>query len=249
MLKRLSLYTLLLCLVPIFAWISGWHWQGDEEITNFDHFLYWLTETSTAPYALMTCGVFALLFFPFAKTKNQWIFIVLVLAFSTVITQGVKTGLKHVFAEPRPYVEQLAQDSGASAEYFYDQTKAQRKIIVNNYYTSKAETPTWLVKHRMEEVSYSFPSGHTIFAVSWLLLVAGFMRLLNDTSIKAKIFVFLTALWAVLMLISRLRLGMHYPIDLLVSALISWGLHCALFIFLEKKQFFAKDFAPRCLLK
>ena len=62
MLTRLSLYTLLLCLVPFFAWIFNWQWQGDAALTQFDYFLYWLTETGSAPYALITCGLFALLF-------------------------------------------------------------------------------------------------------------------------------------------------------------------------------------------
>ncbi|QIM68813.1 MULTISPECIES: phosphatase PAP2 family protein [Basfia] len=241
MLKRLSLYTLLLCLVPIFVWISGWHWQGDAALTQFDYFLYWLTETGSSPYAIITCGVFALLFFPFAKTKKQWVAVVAIMAVSMVVTQGLKTGLKHVFAEARPYVVELAANSDISTEYFYDQTKEQRQSIVTDYYSSRAETPGWLVEHRENEVSYSFPSGHTIFAVSWLLLAAGFFRLLGQTSSGAKILLILTALWAFLMLVSRLRLGMHYPLDLLISTLIAWVLHCALFVFLEKKRLFPRD--------
>lgn len=34
------------------------------------------------------------------------------------------------------------------------------------------------------------------------------------------------------MLISRLRLGMHYPIDLFVSTLISWVFHIIVFVWI-----------------
>ncbi len=46
------------------------------------------------------------------------------------------------------------------------------------------------------------------------------------------------------MLISRLRLGMHYPIDLFTSSLIAFLINLALFVWfvpwLESKKWFAK---------
>lgn len=46
---------------------------------------------------------------------------------------------------------------------------------------------------------------------------------------------FLAILWAGAMLVSRLRLGMHYPIDLFASSLIAWLFHLILFIVVVPK--------------
>lgn len=238
MLKRLSIYTLLLCLVPAITWFLGWQWQGDSHVTAFDHFLYFLTETGSVPYAVLTCGVFALLFYPIIPQRRRWMLAVSIMALSMVVTQGVKSGLKTVFAEPRPFIQQIADNSDVSTDYFYDQSRDERGMIVLQYYADKADTPSWLVHHRAEETGYSFPSGHTIFAVSWLLLTVGFLYLFAARSLKAKLLLGFMAIWSVLMLVSRLRLGMHYPIDLLISTLIAWALHCGLFFILEKKGIF-----------
>ena len=60
-LKGLSLYTLFLCLVPFFVWGFAYHWHGNNQLMEWDYWLYLLTETGSVPYALITCGVFALL--------------------------------------------------------------------------------------------------------------------------------------------------------------------------------------------
>ena len=62
MFKRLSLYTLFLCLVPFFVWGFAYHWHGNNQLMEWDYWLYLLTETGSVPYALITSGVFALLF-------------------------------------------------------------------------------------------------------------------------------------------------------------------------------------------
>lgn len=241
MLKRLSLYTFLLCLVPIFVWIFSWAWAGDNHLTQFDHFLYWLTETGSVPYALITCGVFSLLFYPIFPNRKKWILGVCVMALSVIITQGVKTIAKTAFAEPRPFIVELTEKSGISSDYFYDKTRDEREVIVNQYYSSQSETPTWLAHHRENETGYSFPSGHAIFAAAWLLLAVGFTEFYGRCRTASKLLVAGTLIWAVLMLVSRLRLGMHYPIDLFASILIAWIVHGVIFTFLAKKAIFIKE--------
>ena len=48
------------------------------------------------PYALITCGVFALLFRFLFENRKQWIMGVVVMGLSVLSTQVIKTGLKTV---------------------------------------------------------------------------------------------------------------------------------------------------------
>ncbi|BFU59337.1 phosphatidylglycerophosphatase B [Rodentibacter sp. JRC1] len=236
MFKRLSLYTLLLCLVPFFMWAFSYQWNGNSQLIEADYWLYLLTETGSVPYALITCAAFALIFGFLFKNRKQWFLGVMVMAFAVVATQGVKTGLKAVFKEPRPFTVYLAEQTHTNAENFYKNDRSQRALIARDFYSKQADTPTWLVKHYENETGYSFPSGHTIFAATWLMLAVGFTQLLGNRTWKAKLLVGAMALWSVLMLVSRVRLGMHYPIDLLISTLSAWIICMIIFGFLQKKR-------------
>ncbi|OOF40793.1 phosphatidylglycerophosphatase [Rodentibacter rarus] len=236
MFKRLSLYTLLLCLVPFFMWVFSYQWHGNAQLVEADYWLYLLTETGSVPYALITCGVFALMFRFLFKSRKQWILGVAVMAFSVVATQAVKTGLKAVFKEPRPFTVYLAEQTNRTPENFYANDRTQRAVIAKDFYSTQPDTPAWLVKHYEDETGYSFPSGHTIFAATWLMLAVGFTQLLGHRSWQAKLLVGSMALWSLLMLISRVRLGMHYPIDLLVATLFAWLINLIIFSFLQKKR-------------
>lgn len=238
MLKRLSLYTLLLCLAPIFTWIFPWHWHGDLEPTQFDYALYWLTETGSVPYAAITCVVFALLYFLMIQNKKQGILVIVLMAVSVISMQVIKEGMKALFAEPRPFVTELAEKSGISTEMFYAEERDQRKEIVLNYYKDKPQIPDWIVKHHSDETGYSFPSGHSIFAAGWLMLAVGFGKLLAYQQPRLSLLTGVITLWAILMLISRLRLGMHYPIDVLISTLIAWLFHLIFFTVLQNRRIF-----------
>lgn len=246
MLKRLSLYTLLLCIVPFFAWIFGWQWQAHDVMTGYDYALYFLTESGSAPYGIITCGVLALCFYPLFEYKKQWVIAVLIMAFVVFLTQGIKSGLKNVFTEPRPYISSMLAQTDMSAETFYQQERKQRAQVVQAFYQENTTVPSWLKAHYEKEVGYSFPSGHTIFAASWLFLAVGFCQLSRQGKKRKKILIAGVAIWAVLMLISRLRFGMHYPIDLLTSILLAFVIHIAIFCFLQKKAIFINNGEIKC---
>ncbi len=236
MFKRLSLYTLLLCLVPFFMWGFSYQWNGNSQLIEADYWLYLLTETGSVPYALITCAVFALIWGFLFKNRKQWFLGVMVMAFAVVATQALKTGLKAVFKEPRPFTVYLAEQTHTNAENFYKNDRSQRALIARDFYSTQTDTPAWLVKHYENETGYSFPSGHAIFAATWLMLAAGFTQLLGNRSWKAKLLMGAMAVWSLLMLVSRVRLGMHYPIDLLVSILSAWVISMIIFGFLQKKR-------------
>lgn len=61
---------------------------------------------------------------------------------------------------------------------------------------------------------YSFPSGHTLHAVMFTLIAIAWFPLLGAVLIP----------FALLVALSRIVLGLHYPTDVLVGGLIGWGL-------------------------
>lgn len=59
--KRTTVGAALLLVMPLAAWISGWHWQPEEE-SRWLKVLFWVTETVTQPWGIIThtllCGWF-----------------------------------------------------------------------------------------------------------------------------------------------------------------------------------------------
>lgn len=211
-------------LIPVVTWLANWQWSLAIQYPEygFDYFLFLITETGSVPYAIATCVIFTLLLAWVVRKRYSLFFVIAICIASMVATQGLKTAMKSTFQEPRPFVSALFEDKSVD---FYKLTREQRGLAV----TEKIGTQqNFVTAHQAKEVGYSFPSGHTIFAVSWLLLVVGFcLNMRGQAVVFAHIF---AIIWAALMLISRLRLGMHYPIDLFISSLLAFLTNLALFV-------------------
>lgn len=236
MIKKLSFLTFLMLLVPLITWAIGWKWTfggADYLVFDVDYWLFLLTETGSVPYALITCVLFMLWVMWLTRKRYSWLLVGFICASSVVGTQIIKEGAKAVFKEPRPFVTEMFQ---GQTEQFYALSKPEQKEAVKKV----AVSDNFAVEHQVGELGYSFPSGHTIFSVSWMLVFGGFLfGLRGQAVIFAQIF---AISWTALMLISRLRLGMHYPIDLFVSTLIAWIFHIIVFgwvvPYLEKRKLF-----------
>ncbi|WP_207626875.1 phosphatase PAP2 family protein [Photorhabdus stackebrandtii] len=64
--------------------------------------------------------------------------------------------------------------------------------------------PQWQLTHWKSETGYAFPSGHTLFAASWALLLVGVLW-----SRRCSILSTIVTAWATSVLISKMALGMH----------------------------------------
>ena len=73
------------------------------------------------------------------------------------------------------------------------------------------------------------------------MLAVGFSQLLGNRSFKAELLIGAMTIWGVLMLISRVRLGMHYPIDLLIAIISAWAVHIIIFSFLQRENIFSTN--------
>lgn len=222
MFNKFSIYTFSMLLIPIAAWLADWQWSLTLEYGSFDYILFLITETGSFPYAAITCVIFTLLLAWIVRKRYSPFLVIAVCMVSVFATQAVKSGMKYLFEEPRPFVAAMFE---GKTDEFYQLSRVERGKAV---LAKAGDVQNFVLKHQAKEVGYSFPSGHTIFAVSWLLVVIGFCLNLRG---QAVIFAhFFAILWAALMLISRLRLGMHYPIDLFVSSIIAGITNFAIFV-------------------
>lgn len=228
-------------LIPLYFAFTQSAWTpADLTIASF--FLFSITQLATFPYALLTCFILLIVFGFLWRVKNKadWIKLALLLGFAIILGQGIKEVVKSTTKEPRPYVTWLmqapiTQDETLSVNYFYQLNKPERQQFIAQNVSQRFDVPTWLSAHWQKETSYSFPSGHVLFATSWAFLALFLL------GFKAHSFtVSLLVLFGALMEISRLQLGMHHPIDVMASALLSF-LIALLILFLMRKLPFLRS--------
>ncbi|WP_417361500.1 phosphatase PAP2 family protein [Gallaecimonas pentaromativorans] len=206
---RLLLLTLLLALLPILTWLSGWHWQVDDA-SPWLRPLYWLTLTGSAPFAIGTTAlVLVLLYRRLGWRPAELGRYGLCLCLALLAGLGAKALLKWHFKEARPYVQYL--DNTHDTDFYQDSIATQKRLI------DTAPVPAWLKGHWRHERGYAFPSGHTQFAA----MLALFSAILLWQA-RAWLAMSLVLAWALLVMASRLLLGMHWPQDLLFSLSFAW---------------------------
>lgn len=215
--KRTAGGALLLLLMPLTVWVSGWHWQpgGNEPLLKA---LYWVTETVTSPWGILTSAILCGWFLWCLRFRlKAAIGLALLLFAALVIGQGVKSLIKDRVQEPRPFVVWLEQTHGVDGKYFYSLHRKERSALVREQLQDQTLVPNRLRKHWQFETGFAFPSGHTMFAATWALLGVGLLWPRRHYKTVALLMV-----WATGVMGSRLLLGMHWPRDLAMATLISW---------------------------
>ncbi|MGY3807309.1 phosphatase PAP2 family protein [Aeromonas veronii] len=165
------------------------------------------------------------------KLRLEWAsFIALGCALAALLASDwvLKSLIKHLTEEPRPYLLWLESQSLIPAiKHFYASSVDVRSEQVHAA-SQLLALPEWLGHHWQDEVNYAFPSGHSIAAIS----LAQFFGLIWLA--RAPTGVWLLPLWALGIGLSRMVMGMHWPVDVLASALLGtltaliaarWWLH------------------------
>ncbi|ATA22218.1 phosphatidylglycerophosphatase B [Gibbsiella quercinecans] len=215
--KRTAVGAILLLVMPLSVWFSGWQWQpgGNETVLKA---LFWVTETVTSPWGTLTSVLLSLWFLWCLRFRlKPAIALVVLLSAAVLIGQGVKNLMKEQVQEPRPYVVWLEQVHGVEGKYFYSLHRKARSALVQQQLLDQPLVPQWLRQHWQFETGFAFPSGHTMFAATWALLGVGLLWPRRHYKTVAVLMV-----WAVGVMGSRLLLGMHWPRDLAMATLISW---------------------------
>lgn len=215
--KRTTLGAMILLIMPLAVWLSGWSWQPGHAHWWL-RLLYWLTETVTQPWGIIThvvlCGWF-LWCLRFRLKPALMLFAIL--ACAILAGQGVKSFVKARVQEPRPFVLWLEKTHHIQADEFYTLKRKARGALVKDQLASQQDIPAFLRKHWQKETGFAFPSGHTMFAASWALLGVGLLWPRRRTWT-----IVILLVWATGVMGSRLLLGMHWPRDLAVATLLSW---------------------------
>lgn len=215
--KRAAFGALLLIILPVAALLSGWFWQpsGDQ---LYLHIGYWITETSGYPWAILTCAVLALFFVWILKLQaKNGVLLVTLLAAAILSGQIIKSSIKESVEEPRPFVIWLEKEYHIDDVDFYNLPRDERAQTIKNELSNDARIPSWLKGHWQRETGYAFPSGHTLFATTWALIA---LVLLWPGRHYIAITLFMS--WAVIVGASRLILGMHWPLDLILATILSF---------------------------
>lgn len=216
--------------IPLVIIAINWHWQP-ESLNNTSKFFFVITETASFPWAIITSFVLFILFCLLLniKTTKKIVLIGILLVGAILTGQMIKAVIKSQTAESRPYVLWMNKQYQLSDDKFYSLAKSEKKQLIDQLLTNSNMIPTWLRQHWQNETGYSFPSGHTLFAVTWAFLAVtllGFKR--------HYIVVYMLIIWALLIEISRLCLGMHSPVDLLCGVLVAWIISLICYFYAQK---------------
>ncbi len=219
---RTTCAALLLLVMPILVWASGWLWSPGMSDFILRPF-YWMTETVSAPWGTLTNIVLSLWFLWCLRYRvKPAIVLIILLSAAVLIGQGVKTYVKKEVQEPRPYVQWLGKTQEMDISAFYQQKTKARSTQVKeelSHLPDNTLIPQWLGKSWQADTGFAFPSGHTLFAASWALIAVGLLWPRRHYKTIA-----IVMIWAALVMGSRLLLGMHWPRDLMASVGISWVL-------------------------
>ncbi|OON41203.1 phosphatidylglycerophosphatase B [Izhakiella australiensis] len=215
--KRTSVGALLLIIMPLAVWASGWRWAPGGN-GSIQYALYWLTESVTRPWGILTSALLCCWFLWCLRFRLKPALILLAIMVAAISGgQYSNTSIKALVKEPRPYVVWLEQAYQVKNVAFYAQTRDLRSAQVRQLIEHDNRIPDWLKRHWAFETGYAFPSGHSMFSASWALLSVGLLWPRRHYKTIA-----LLMMWATGVMTSRLVLGMHWPRDLAAAVLVSW---------------------------
>ncbi|WP_430816130.1 phosphatase PAP2 family protein [Carboxylicivirga sp. RSCT41] len=164
--------------------------------------------------------------------KRKMLTIVLSLvAFSVVL--GLVARLNEFFIKEqlkvqRPNIQYLSSDKGFDSDEFYaHESKEERRRYLVFFLRANAEEISFndealhpkVLEHWGHETGYSFPSGHSFNAFLMATLMA-YIVLFVYSDFRRRRFFILPFVWATMVALSRVILGVHSPLDISCGAVL-----------------------------
>ena len=228
----LGLFWFLLLLMPLFLYLG--HIQLFPLIDlkgSTAQFLYWITCTGSIPEGLIfIVAMLAVCYF--LMPRKLFIHLFLSVALSQSAGVVLKHELKNHFMEPRPNVQWFDYFHKMDKNFFYGQSKENRQAMMKDVIRLNAKIMPLsdrIAKHWQKEVNFSFPSGHTQFAVSFCLVMGFYLLSAGIVTLPFGLFV-----WAMVMGFSRMMLGLHWSQDVLASGFMG-GILAIISVWLVQK--------------
>lgn len=234
----LGLFWFLLLLMPLFLYLGHIQLFPLLDLTGTSaQLLYWITCTGSIPDGIIFIVVMLAISF-FIIPRKLFVHLFLAVALSQSVGVVLKHELKGQFMEPRPNVQWYDYFHKMDKNFFYSQDKVKREALMRDVIRLNSQimplSPR-IAKHWQDEVNFSFPSGHTQFAVSFCLVMGFYLLSAGVIGLP-----FLLAAWAMVMGFSRMMLGLHWSQDVLASGVMG-GILAIVSIYLVQR------FAPKMM--
>jgi len=176
------------------------------------------------------CLIISLQYKGLAK-KMLFLFISLI-TFSAILggfAQLNEYFIKERLKVERPNIKYLSTEySFDSKEFYHFETKKERRLYLKSFiekkkinaitFREKSLHPK-VLDHWLHETGYSFPSGHSVNAFLMALLMAYIVKFVYS-DFRRRTFFILPLIWATLVALSRVMLGVHSPTDIVAGSII-----------------------------
>lgn len=135
--------------------------------------------------------------------------------------------IKEQLKVERPNIIFLHETMGFDNEAFYSiESKDERRVFIEEFFNGQLsqvilfdDEPLHpkVIRHWLHETGYSFPSGHSVNAFLMAMLMA-YIILFIYSDFRRRLFFALPLVWATLVALSRVILGVHSPMDISLGA-------------------------------
>jgi phosphatidylglycerophosphatase B len=203
----------------------------------FSQYWYYITETGSGIAALISILflIFYLKFYYQQKTSidKHFVSFVSVLILSLVMISSLSHFVwKDLFDIPRPSLNYFKKEGVQLPSYedYSELSLRQRSRVISEAIAlsniSLRDINPYILQSWISESGYSFPSGHS--QTAFFLGVLFSFIIYKTLKGKWKYLLFVPLIWAVLVGMSRVVIGVHYPVDVAAGALL--GMTMALII-------------------
>nr|WP_321450635.1 phosphatase PAP2 family protein [uncultured Carboxylicivirga sp.] len=231
---KISIFCTIICLTIIAStFIFPFGFSAIHKNWTADLWLFISNTGGTFGVPIITLCFCLLISIQYKGWAKKMLFLTLsLLAFSAILggfAQINEYFIKEKLRIQRPNIIYLHKEKGFDSDAFYNlpNKTERRKYLKKKLEKVGAENITFnnkplhpdVLDHWLHETGFSFPSGHSVNAFLMATLMA-YILLFTYEDYKRRTFFIIPFIWATLVAISRVILGVHSPTDISAGALM-----------------------------